>query len=119
MGLDQGQRFVYVVGPDNVVAERRVEVGALRNGLRVIEDGISPGDRVVLSGLQQIRPGKPVDPEDREMTAEEPLIAPASSVAAAPVAAPKATADPTAATKPPTTKPAATKPSALQSPLRP
>ncbi len=109
LGSDQGEKFVYVVGPHNNVAERRVKVGALRNGLRVIEDGISPGDRVVLSGLQQIHPGKPVDPEDVKMTAEEPLVAPASSVAAAPAAAPKTTADPAAATKPaPATKPAAT-----------
>jgi RND family efflux transporter MFP subunit len=60
---DQGQKIVYVVGPDNKVAVRPVRLGALRDGLRVIEAGLSPDDRVVVAGLQQLRAGMAVEPK--------------------------------------------------------
>jgi RND family efflux transporter MFP subunit len=60
---DQGQKSVYVVGADNRVADRRVKVGRLHEGLRVIAEGLRPGERVVVSGLQQVRQGVEVKPE--------------------------------------------------------
>ena len=63
IGRDQGSPFVYVVSSDNEVVYRRVKLGALHNGLRVIVDGISAGERVVVNGLQRIRPGVKVDPQ--------------------------------------------------------
>jgi RND family efflux transporter MFP subunit len=98
LGSDQGRRFVYVVDKDDKVVYRPVEIGLLRNGLRVIEKGLSPGERIVLSGLQQIKSGDTVQPEVVEMTAEEPAAAPPSAVAASP---------PAAAPQPAGTKPAA------------
>ncbi len=63
LGSDQGQKFVYVVNNRNEVTYRRVEVGALQDGLRVIEKGLAAGERVVVSGLQRIRPGIKIVPK--------------------------------------------------------
>jgi RND family efflux transporter MFP subunit len=57
LGTDQGQKFVYVVEDGGKVAYRRVKVGRLYEGLRVITEGITATDKVVITGLQRIRPG--------------------------------------------------------------
>ncbi len=67
LGTDQGQKFIFVVDDKNVVQSRPVKVGSLHDGLRVIEKGVAPGDRVVVSGLQRIRAGTTVDPKSVEM----------------------------------------------------
>ena len=105
---DQGRPFLYIVGPDNKVISRRVEVGAVRNGMQVIEKGLSAGERIVLSGLQQIKAKMKVRPKMVEMTAEERVAAPPAAAAAAEPAArgtlaaaaatPAAAAPPAAAT---------------------
>jgi RND family efflux transporter MFP subunit len=64
---DQGQKIVYVVNEKNEVVIRPVQLGALHDGLRVVEIGLSPGERVVVNGLQQIRPGAVVDPKEVDM----------------------------------------------------
>lgn len=61
LGTDQGQRFVYVVNDKNEVAYRRVTVGKLHEGLRVISAGLEPNERVVVTGLQRVVPGGKVD----------------------------------------------------------
>jgi RND family efflux transporter MFP subunit len=62
LDTDQGQKVVYVVDGDNRVASRPVRLGALHDGLREITDGLEPGDRVIVVGLQQVRPGVTVEP---------------------------------------------------------
>lgn len=64
---DQGQKIVYVVDSDNKIISRPVDLGTLQDGLRVIESGLTPSDRVVVNGLQRIRPGVTVDPKLVEM----------------------------------------------------
>jgi RND family efflux transporter MFP subunit len=64
---DQGQKIVYVIGSDNTVATRPVRLGAKHDGLRVIESGLEPGERIVVTGLQQIRAGAVVQPSVVEM----------------------------------------------------
>src|SRR5262245_44483719 len=66
---DQGQKIVYVVDKDNKVASRPVRLGMLHNGLRVIEAGLIPGERVIVTGLQQVRPGAAVEPRVVDMPA--------------------------------------------------
>ncbi len=66
---DQGQKIVYVVDQEDKVASRPIRVGALHDGLRVIEDGLTPSDRVVVNGLQQVRPGLTVEPKLEAMPA--------------------------------------------------
>lgn len=63
LGTDQGERYVYVVDPENRVEYRRVKVGWLEGDRRVIEAGLQPGDRVVLTNLQRIRPKDEVNPK--------------------------------------------------------
>ena len=60
---NQGQKVLYVVDERNRVASRPVRIGALREGLRVIEEGLKPGERLIVNGLQQVRPGATVEPK--------------------------------------------------------
>ncbi len=60
IGTDQDRRFVMVVGADNVVAYRQVTLGATADGLRLVTSGLKPGERIVVTGLQRIRPGATV-----------------------------------------------------------
>lgn len=60
LGADQGQRYVYVVNDKDEIAYRRVKVGMSRGNRRVIEGDVSLEDRVVVSGLQRVRPGTKV-----------------------------------------------------------
>ena len=63
LGADQGERYVYIANADNKVEYRRVKTGWLENGKRVIESGLSPTDRVILTNLQRIRPNDVVEPK--------------------------------------------------------
>jgi multidrug efflux system membrane fusion protein len=57
IGSDQGLKYVYVVDAENKVQYRRIKTGPLQdNGLRVIAQGLKPDDRVVIGGIQQVRP---------------------------------------------------------------
>jgi RND family efflux transporter MFP subunit len=64
---DQGQRIVYVVDNDNKVAARPIKLGALHDGLREITDGLNPSDRIIVIGVQQVRPGMTVEPKMVDM----------------------------------------------------
>lgn len=70
---DQSRKLVMVVGKDNVIEARPVTLGPLIDGLRVIREGLTATDRVVVNGVQRARPGMPVTPE------EAPASAPAGS----------------------------------------
>ncbi len=61
---DQARKIVYVVGEDGTVSVKAVQLGELHRGLRVIKDGLAPGDRVIVAGLQRARPGAQVTPEE-------------------------------------------------------
>ena len=63
LGSDQGGRYVLVVSADNVVEQRKVQIGPVDNGLRVIESGLKPEDRVVIAGLLRVIPGQKIDPQ--------------------------------------------------------
>ncbi len=62
LGTDQGQKFLYVIDQDNKAQYRRVQIGKLQQGHRVILKGLEPDERIVVSGLQRIRPGAVVQP---------------------------------------------------------
>jgi RND family efflux transporter MFP subunit len=63
LGSDQGGRYVLVVNGDNTVEQRKVQIGQIDGGLRVIETGLKPDDRVVIAGLLRAIPGQKVDPQ--------------------------------------------------------
>jgi len=64
IGTDQDKRFVLVVDDKNQTAYREVRLGAIQEGLRVVEAGLTSGDRIVVNGLQRVRPGDPVAPHN-------------------------------------------------------
>lgn len=64
---DQGRPFVYVVGADGKATQRTVVTGPLEDGLRIIREGLTREDRVVINGLMAIRPGVVVYAEETEM----------------------------------------------------
>jgi RND family efflux transporter MFP subunit len=61
LDTDQGQKIVYVVDQENKVVSRPVSLGEVHDGLRVIEEGLKPGEGVIVNGLQQVRPGVTVE----------------------------------------------------------
>ncbi|MEZ2146179.1 efflux RND transporter periplasmic adaptor subunit [Bradyrhizobium sp. DN5] len=63
LGSDQGGRYLLVVNSDNFVEQRKVQIGPVDNGLRVIESGLKPEDRVVIAGLLRVIPGQKIDPQ--------------------------------------------------------
>lgn len=62
IGTDQDKRFVIVLDDKNRTGYREIKVGANQAGLRIVEDGLKAGDRIVVNGLQRIRPGDTVTP---------------------------------------------------------
>ncbi|GLQ31106.1 efflux RND transporter periplasmic adaptor subunit [Litoribrevibacter albus] len=73
IGTDLNNKFVLVLDQNNTVQYRPVTLGEKVNGLRIISDGLHPGERIVVKGLQRVRPGTPVNPEVAEMASPEQL----------------------------------------------
>jgi multidrug efflux system membrane fusion protein len=63
IGTDQNKRYVMVVKPDNTTEYREISLGAKSDGLRVVLSGLQAKERIVVNGLQRIRPGMLVAPE--------------------------------------------------------
>ena len=80
---DQAQRFVWLVDGENRAQYRKVVLGPLYEGLRIVREGLSGDDRIVVSGLQRVRPGIVVTPEEAPIppcpSPELPLATPAQS----------------------------------------
>jgi RND family efflux transporter MFP subunit len=60
VGTDRDTKFVYVLGPDSTIAYREVHLGRLVDGLRVVTDGVKPGELIVVNGLRRVQPGAKV-----------------------------------------------------------
>jgi RND family efflux transporter MFP subunit len=73
---DQTRRAVFVLGKDNKVEMRNVELGPMVEGLRVIRSGISPADKVVLDGLARLQPGAVVTPKKGAIKPRAKNVAP-------------------------------------------
>jgi len=65
LGSDQGGRYVLVVNGENVVEQRKVEVGPVVGEMTVIENGLKADDRVVTAGILRAVPGQKVDPQTK------------------------------------------------------
>jgi multidrug efflux system membrane fusion protein len=65
LGSDQGRRYLYLVSPENKIVYTPVEVGQRKNGLIAVQPAqgyqLSPSDRIVVSGLQRVRPKMEVE----------------------------------------------------------
>ncbi len=65
VGTEQVRKFVYVVDKDNVARQRFVVLGQVIDDMRVIKDGISADDRIIVNGLMRARPGQKVTPDEQ------------------------------------------------------
>lgn len=77
IGTDQARKFVYVVNDKNEVVFQLVQLGPMHEGLRAITEGLRPGERVIIDGMQRVRPGSVVAPKPGDMRSR-----PGESVAA-------------------------------------
>jgi RND family efflux transporter MFP subunit len=68
LATDQSIKFVYVVGADGTATRRTVELGGQRGDMRIVTAGLQAGDRVIVKGLQRVRPGQKVEAEVAEAT---------------------------------------------------
>jgi multidrug efflux system membrane fusion protein len=88
LGSDQSKRFVFVVGKDNKVVYREVTLGAGIDGRHIVLSGLDAGDRVIVKGVQFVRPDALVSPKEAPPEAARPVV----TASAQPVVAEK-TAD--------------------------
>lgn len=93
VGTDLGKKFVLVVGADSKVAYRSIELGPKLEGLRIVRSGLVKGDRIVVNGLQRVRPGAQVDAQGVPMASPDTLAALASQLQAVEAANPQKVAD--------------------------
>jgi RND family efflux transporter MFP subunit len=63
IGTDQGQKYLLAVNDKNVVEYRAVKLGRLHDSLRVIQEGLKPGELIIVNGIQRARPGLTVTPQ--------------------------------------------------------
>jgi multidrug efflux system membrane fusion protein len=64
IGTDQAQKYVLTVTATNTVAYQSVKLGPSIEGQRVIRSGLEAGEKIVVNGLQRVRPGMPVAPQE-------------------------------------------------------
>jgi len=75
IGTDQNKKFVLVVTDENKAEYREITLGAMVDTLRVINSGLKSGERIVVNGLQRVRPGALVVPQTVRMDARSELQA--------------------------------------------
>lgn len=73
VGTDLSKKFVLLLDENNVAQYREVVLGETVGGLRIVHSGLKSGDKIVVNGLQRVRPGSPVMPEEVKMASEEVL----------------------------------------------
>ncbi|MEW7848217.1 efflux RND transporter periplasmic adaptor subunit [Massilia aurea] len=82
INTDQDRKFVYVVDKDGKAEYRSVKLGPLDDGLRIVREGLKPGEKVVVSGLQRVRPGAPIAAQVVPMVAKAAPATPAAATGA-------------------------------------
>jgi RND family efflux transporter MFP subunit len=79
VNTDQNQKYVFVLGAGNTVEYRRVTLGRIIDGLRIVRDGLKAGDVIIVNGAQRVHPGITVTPQKVVMGQDETPNAAASS----------------------------------------
>jgi multidrug efflux system membrane fusion protein len=65
---DQDRKYVYVVGEDGRARRKDIQLGRRVEGLRMVQSGLSPGDKVIVHGVQKVFfPGMPVQAQSIAM----------------------------------------------------
>jgi RND family efflux transporter MFP subunit len=80
IATDQDRRYVLAVGAGDKLEYRAVTTGPVVDGLRVVRKGLAAGDRIVVNGLQRVRPGMQIKPKLVPME-EEGATSPAAAAA--------------------------------------
>ncbi|WP_159514043.1 MULTISPECIES: efflux RND transporter periplasmic adaptor subunit [Enterobacter] len=71
---DQDRKYVYIVDKEGKAQRRDITPGRLADGLRIVRQGLNPGDKVIVEGLQKVfMPGMPVNAKTVAMTAASAL----------------------------------------------
>lgn len=104
IGTDQNKKFVLVVDKENKANYRAVKLGPLVDGLRVVKEGLQPGESIIVNGLQRVRPGIQVQPEKTAMLPMNSNAAATDDAKANTTPKPEAKMEPTATSKPPIAK---------------
>jgi len=73
LATDQNIKFVYVVGADGAATRRTVGLGGQRGEMRIVTDGLEAGDRIIVKGLQRVKPGQKVEAELEQVQATEAM----------------------------------------------
>jgi RND family efflux transporter MFP subunit len=77
VNTDQSQKYVLLLGPENKVEYRKIKLGRVIDGLRIVREGLKPGDVIVVNGAQRVHPGLAVTPQRVTMGGD--LTAPGAS----------------------------------------
>jgi multidrug efflux system membrane fusion protein len=75
VNTDQSQKYVLVLGANNTIEYRKVKLGRVVEGLRIVRDGLKAGDVIVVSGAQRVHPGVTVSPQKVVMGSDAPAAA--------------------------------------------
>ena len=70
VNTDQSQKYVLLLGANNVIEYRKVKLGRVIDGLRIVREGLKPGDVIVVNGAQRVHPGITVTPQRVAMGAD-------------------------------------------------
>jgi len=73
VNTDQNQKYVFVLGANNQVEYRRIQLGRIIDGLRIVREGLKAGDTIIVSGTQRVHPGVTVTPQKVAMTTGDAL----------------------------------------------
>jgi multidrug efflux system membrane fusion protein len=84
VNTDQNQKYVFVLGANNQVEYRRVKLGRVIDGLRIVREGLKPGDVIVVNGAQRVHPGITVTPQTVPMGTDAAVAGAASPPAGSP-----------------------------------
>jgi RND family efflux transporter MFP subunit len=82
VNTDQNQKYVFVLGANNTVEYRRVKLGRIIDGLRIVREGLKPGETIIVSGAQRVHPGITVTPQKVAMSTGD--VMPGAAPAPAP-----------------------------------
>ncbi len=82
IGTDQNKKFVFVVNGEGMSEYRQVKLGSRHENMRVVREGLKPGERIVVNGLLRVQPGAKLMPQMVSMDTLKPAEAPAAAPAA-------------------------------------
>jgi len=71
VGARQSLRYVWVVGEDNIAEQRRVTLGPVIDGLRLVREGLDGSETIIISGVQFVQPGAAVNPQPASRPGEQ------------------------------------------------